>query len=139
MTNHQQLYATLYQIAGAYDLPEKIMDVLSKAQAGEDVSEEDIDALLPCYVVHAEQIGVQDSNGQEITVGDVIRVTGDEGVVAEFLAYKEGCVYFLKPLSEDFIKAQGDKRLPFYDPEEELDIVQACHDEGWKLEVIDND
>jgi hypothetical protein len=138
MTNHQQLYATLYQIAGAYDLPESVMDVLSKAQAGEDVSEEDIDALLPCHVVYAEQIGVLDSNGQEVCVGDTLRVL-HEDISVEFKVYKNRGTYWLESLTEDYITETGDKFIPFYDLEEDVNIKEWCDNEGWKLEVIDND
>lgn len=42
-----QLAACLYQACGAYDMPERILDVLSLAQRGEDFSHL-LDGLLPC-------------------------------------------------------------------------------------------
>lgn len=44
----QYLCAAMYQAAGAYDMPVRFLDALSKAGNGGDVSVSEIEALLPC-------------------------------------------------------------------------------------------
>lgn len=44
----QYLAAAMYQAAGAYDMPVRFLDVLSAAGNGKPITEEQVDALLPC-------------------------------------------------------------------------------------------
>jgi hypothetical protein len=83
-----------------------------------------------------EQIGVQDSNGREICVGDVIRVTAKEHSI-EFKILKERGAYWVEPLSEDYIESQGIDNALFFDSEANANIKDYCDDVGGKLEVID--
>ncbi len=39
----------MYQAAGAYDMPVRFLDVLSAAGNGDDITEAQVNLLLPCY------------------------------------------------------------------------------------------
>lgn len=44
----ESLLCALYQVCGAYDAPDRVMDVIRDAKNGEPISETVIDDLLPC-------------------------------------------------------------------------------------------
>ena len=45
----QSLAAAMYQAAGTYDMPVRFLDILSAAGNGDQITDEQVDALLPCY------------------------------------------------------------------------------------------